>query len=274
MNKSRQVVVSGATGFIGQHFIPLLLNNNYQVLAIARDPIKAAKFDWFHDVDFIAGDFHEGKKNIRVEPGAGLVHLAWQDLPNYNSLFHIEQNLPFSYLFIKSLLSSGVGQVLVTGTCFEYGFQSGPIPSTAKPLPNNSYALAKDILRQELEFLAKKKSFILQWARLFYVYGKGQNSKSVLSQLDAAIENGDAVFNMSGGEQLRDYLPVEDVVKQLLNLYMSGIEGTCNVCSGKPISIRRLVEERIKERAAHIKLNLGYYPYPDYEPMAFWGIKD
>jgi len=28
---------------------------------------------------------------------------------------------------------------------------------------------------------------------------------------------------------------------------------------------------RIAERQADIQLNLGYYPYPDYEPMAFWG---
>ncbi len=27
----------------------------------------------------------------------------------------------------------------------------------------------------------------------------------------------------------------------------------------------------IAERRANIKLNFGYYPYPDYEPMAFWG---
>ena len=41
------------------------------------------------------------------------------------------------------------------------------------------------------------------------MYGEGQNPKSVLSQLDNAIENGQAIFNMSGGEQLRDYLPIK-----------------------------------------------------------------
>jgi len=44
-----------------------------------------------------------------------------------------------------------------------------------------------------------------------------------------------------------------------------------NICSGKPISVRQLVEKNILEAKAKIKLNLGYYPYANYEPMAFWG---
>ena len=51
------------------------------------------------------------------------------------------------------------------------------------------------------------------------------------------------------------------------------LNGIINCCSGIPISIRNLVENYLKENNKHIKLNLGYYPYPDYEPMAFWGIK-
>ena len=200
--------------------------------------------------------------------------MAWQGLPNYKSLFHFEDNLPFNYSFVKEFVLSGVSQVLITGTCFEYGFQSGPIASTTKPQPNNPYALAKDTLRQQLEFLSKEHPFCLQWARLFYMYGKGQNPKSVLSQLDTAIDNGDSTFNMSGGEQLRDYLPIEAVAQQLFDLYVSSTTGTYNICSGNPISVRRLVEERIKDRCASIQPNLGYYPYPDYEPMAFWGVRD
>lgn len=270
----RQVIVSGATGFVGQHLVPLLLDNNYQVVATARDAKKAAQFDWYKDVQFIASDFHKENQEIEVEYGAGLIHLAWQGLPNYKSLFHFEENLPLNYRFVKSLVLSGVRQVLITGTCFEYGFQSGPIASTTATLPSNPYAVAKDSLRQQLEFLCKEHPFCFQWARLFYMYGKGQNSKSVLSQLNTAINNNDATFNMSGGEQLRDYLPIEAVAQQLFDLYVSSKAGTYNVCSGNPLSVRRLVEDRIRERRSNIKPNLGYYPYPDHEPMAFWGVRD
>jgi nucleoside-diphosphate-sugar epimerase len=270
----RQIIISGATGFVGQHLVPLFLNNDYQVVATARDTNKAAQFDWFKDVQFIASDFHKDSTQIKVENGASLIHLAWQGLPNYQSLFHLEDNLPFNYRFVKSLVLSGVRQVLITGTCFEYGLKSGPIASNAHTRPNNPYALAKDGLRQQLEFFSREHPFIFQWARLFYMYGKGQNPNSVLSQLDAAIDNKDAAFNMSGGEQLRDYLPVEEVARQLFELFESRRSGPFNICSGRPISVRRLVEERIDEQRSEIKLNLGHYPYPDHEPMAFWGVRD
>jgi len=167
-----------------------------------------------------------------------------------------------------------VSQVLVAGTCLEYGFQNGPIPSTAETFPNNSYALAKDTLRKQLELLSREYPFRFQWARLFYIYGKDQNPKSLLSQLDNAINNGETKFNMSGGEQLRDYLPIETAVQQIYDLYISGGSGTYNICSGNPVSIRHLVENYIRKRGASIQLNLRYAPYLDYEPMAFWGIRD
>jgi dTDP-6-deoxy-L-talose 4-dehydrogenase (NAD+) len=104
------------------------------------------------------------------------------------------------------------------------------------------------------------------------MYGQGQHPNSLLAQLDQAIDRGDESFDMSGGEQLRDYLPVTEVAARLVALAEhSELSGPINICSGAPISIRRLVENRIAERNANITLNLGHYPYPDYEAMAFWG---
>lgn len=108
--------------------------------------------------------------------------------------------------------------------------------------------------------------------RLFYIYGKGQSEKSILSQLEKAIKNGDEVFNMSGGEQLRDYLHVNEVANQIADAALDNQKNNIyNICSGIPISIRKLVEDYLKQNNKSIKLNLGYYPYLDYEPMAFWG---
>ena len=83
---------------------------------------------------------------------------------------------------------------------------------------------------------------------------------------------GDKVFNMSGGEQLRDYLHISEIARQIVRLAMSQRDtGVINICSGNPVSVRRLAEQWLRENNWEIELNLGYYPYPDYEPMAFWG---
>ena len=274
MFKSKKVIVSGATGFIGQHLIPILLKDGYEVLAISRNQKRAEFLPWFKDVKFISYDFHSDKQITKVEGFRGLIHLAWQDLPNYNSSIHVKKNLPCSYRFIDSLIDKGVNQVLIAGTCFEYGLKSGAISSSSTTEPTTQYAIAKDTLRKKLTLLSLKKDFNLQWARIFYMFGKGQNSNSIISQLDFAIKNNQKVFHMSGGEQLRDYLPVEKASEKLSNLYKSGNKGIFNICSGKPISIRNLVESYIEKKNSNIIPKYGYYPYSVYEPMQFWGIQN
>lgn len=268
------VLVTGATGFIGRHLIPELLNRGHKVMAISRDQNKAQTMPWFKEVQYFAVDLDtlevDFLKNLSV-PDI-LVHLAWKGLPNYNSLFHFEENLFTSYNFIKKMVQIGVKQVLVTGTCFEYGIQYGPLSEDLVTNPVTAYGLAKDTLRKFLQQLNKKIPFILQWVRLFYLFGPGQNPNSLLEQLNMAIKNQQEYFYMSKGDQLRDYLSVEDAA-QIISKIIEHPEltGIINCCSGRPVSVRSLVEDYLKKKNSKIKLYLGYYEYPDYEPLAFWG---
>ena len=71
---------------------------------------------------------------------------------------------------------------------------------------------------------------------------------------------------------MRDYLPVEKVAEYIVKISMQDkVSGIINCCSGVPVSIRKLVEDYLEKKQKSIHLNLGYYSYPDYEPMAFWG---
>ena len=60
---------------------------------------------------------------------------------------------------------------------------------------------------------------------------------------------------MSGGEQIRDFLPVDVVASKIVD-YSLNLKGSniINICSGQPISIRRLVENWIKQNNWDIKL--------------------
>lgn len=271
-----KVLVTGATGFVGRHLVPQLLAAGHDVTALARNEVRAREFSWFDQVNFVACDIHT---QLKAAPRSlmqhdAVIHLAWPGLPNYKDLFHFEDTLPADYRFLKWLVEGGIKHLLVTGTCFEYGMQCGCLAEDLPTDPQNPYALAKDTLRKFLEILCPRYEVTLQWARLFYMHGSGQNSKSLLAQLDQALESGAKVFNMSEGEQLRDYLHVDIVARYLVVLFSKpDCSGPVNICSGRPISVRRLVERHLTQQSAAIKLNLGYYPYPDYEPMAFWGSR-
>lgn len=267
-----KIAVTGASGFIGRHVLAELSQQDVEIVAITRDPKRLTDFGKAHHViEFDIADPGVGSFEKLGRPEV-LIHLAWSGLPNYRSLHHFETELPRQFHFLKSLIEGGLTSLLVAGTCFEYGMQSGPLSPDTLPRPSNPYGYAKDALRQQLQFLKSVNSFNLTWARLFYLYGEGQSGASLYPKLKEAVLRGDTVFNMSGGEQLRDYLPVEEVARRIVNLSMAERgEGVVNICSGKPVSVRGLVEQWLCENNWKIELNLGYYPYPDYEPMAFWG---
>ncbi len=267
-----RLIITGATGFVGGHVVEAALARGHTVTAVGRDKAKAVGTAWASRVRFVAVDLHsEGFDPSVLGDANAMLHLAWPGLPNYRDPAHLERHLPANTRFLERMLAAGLRRLLITGTCLEYGVTNGPLSETMPTAPILPYAMAKDALRQRIEE-RRPPAAALIWARLFYMHGPGQNPKSVLAQLDAAIDRGDAAFPMSQGEQLRDYLPVTEVARRLVRLAETpGASGIYNICSGEPISIRRLVEMRTAERGATIQPELGRYPYPDYEAMAFWG---
>ena len=268
----KKVLVTGATGFIGNYLIQELLFRNFEIIATSSNTEKAESFKWFSQVTYKSLDFNQLNNSINYyeyfeEPDL-LIHLAWEGLPNYKEAFHVTENLPKHKLFLANLIKNGLKNVLVTGTCFEYGLQEGELNEEMECEPNNTYAIAKNELRIFLESF----KIDVKWLRLFYMFGKGQSQKSLISQLDNALNNNDEVFNMSGGEQVRDFLPVEIIAENIVNISMQNkVSGIINCCSGIPITVKQFVENYIEKKQKKIKLNLGYYPYPDFEPMHFWG---
>jgi len=267
-----RIALTGASGFIGRHVLRELLERDIAVVAITRDNTQLAEFEGrVQIVEFDLANVGEHTFDHLGRPDV-LLHLAWDGLPSYRSLYHFEHELPRQYNFLHQMVAQGLRSLVVTGTCFEYGMQSGPLTEDEKTRPANPYGFAKDVLRQQLEYLKQQRSYSFTWARLFYTYGEGQPETSLLPQLKKAVAQGVQQFNMSGGEQLRDYLPIGDVARYLVILALKQQDiGLINICSGKPQSVRGLVEQWLVENNWDIKLNLGHYPYPDYEPMAFWG---
>jgi len=269
-----KILVTGASGFIGQHVVRKLVSLGHEVIATGRDREKIRAFEWADMIRFIQADLNEANRNYFDFFGKPdiCIHLAWEGLPDYKGLFHIEKNLPANYAFIKNMFENGLEDITITGTCFEYGMQNGELSEDMPTMPNTPYSLAKDTLRRFIQELRNRNDFSFKWVRIFYLYGLGQNPRSLFAQLDTALERGDKVFNMSGGEQLRDYLPIEKAADSIAKIAtQKKVEGIINCCSGQPASIRKLVEDHIVASGKKIALNLGYYPYVDYEPMAFWG---
>ena len=256
-----RIAVTGATGFIGRHVVATLQALDESTLQ--GEPLEI--------IATTRGSGGEPAPLSRVR----LVQLDLQSPPD-DPLRHLSfPDVLVHLAFLGRAIRDGLKAVVVAGTCFEYGMQEGQLSEACPSRPANPYASAKDRLRGFLEDLQATHHFQLTWLRFFYLYGSGQPGRTLYSQLIQAIGRGDEVFDMSGGEQVRDYLTVTEAAGFVSSLDLrAGNAGVVNICSGQPRTVKSLVEGWVDEADASIRLNLGHYPYPAHEPMQFWGSNE
>lgn len=272
-----KVLVTGASGFLGHHTITTLLKHGINVVATCPHEKSIAHKPWRHLVEFHPYTLSDTEAistnlfNYFGKPDA-LIHLAWKGLPNYTNTAHIEDNFLQHYYFLKNLIENGLNNLTIAGTCLEYGMQEGELVETMPYRSENPYALCKNMLRESLQFLQTELDFSLKWVRLFYMYGEGQSPKSIIPQLEKALMEGKTSFPMSPGDQQRDYLSVQAVSENMLNIALQKeVTGIINCCSGQPVSVKQFIETYLETTQRQIKLETGVYPYATYEPMHFWG---
>lgn len=266
-----RIAVTGSSGFIGRHVVrQLSARPGIEITAIARRPDAPI----CASVTPVAFDIGEADTNVLDKIGRPdvLMHLAWGGLPNYRAAAHLESELPRQLGFLDACVNAGLRRLVVTGTCLEYGMREGCADESLLTAPATAYGQAKDLLRRHLDSRVAADGLQLAWARLFYLYGPGQASTSLYSQLRACVEAGAAEFPMSPGDQQRDFLPVDSAAAYLCALaFEAPNAGLVNVCGGTAKPILNWVTAWLSEWDADLTLRPGVYPYPDYEPHAFCG---
>jgi dTDP-6-deoxy-L-talose 4-dehydrogenase (NAD+) len=273
-----KVLVTGVSGFIGSLVVENLIIRGHEVFAFSRSIKSLQKFNWVNKIKVFECDFLG--KNFEppnfVEDCQVCIHLAWPGLSNYQAMSHLESAMLDNYFFIRKLLNKGLSSFLISGTCYEYGLTEGAIREDAITVPVTSYGLAKDTLHKFLLTLKEEQKFILKWARLFYVSGYHPDKKNIFSIIEDAKKrsiDGRVSVDLSGGDQVRDYLPVAEVARRICILAeRNDIDGNINICSGEPVAIKNIIVKYLGGEHKNLELNFGKVPYSKFEPMRFWGL--
>ena len=203
-----------------------------------------------------------------------IIFLSWPGLPNYLEEFHVLDNLNMSKKFLKLLFKKNINKIVIAGTCYEYGLLEGKLSESTKTAPITKYGIAKDSLRSFIELEAKKYKFDWCWLRIFYPYSK-QNKKTLYSSLIEAIKNKDENFPLGSGKQVRDFVPLEDISRQLLEItFNNKAHGIYNGGSGIPQSIKEFALSIVHKEKSNIKLKFGIYKDREYESNSYWANMD
>jgi nucleoside-diphosphate-sugar epimerase len=241
-----RVFMTGASGFIGAHLVPILLNAGCEVavLALPDDPMERLK-ETINQVRVIRGELNNMEAFAPLltdfRPDA-CIHLAWYVEPG--KYLDSSQNITYlvnSLRLLEMLIQINCQQVVMTGTCAEYDTDIGYLRETSPTKPTTIYAAAKLSLGIFGQQLSQNANIRFTWARLFYLYGKSEDKRRVVPAVINSLLH-DESFAATTGEQVRDFLHVEDVASALWFIVEHQLSGVLNISSGIPITIRALME--------------------------------
>ena len=209
---------------------------------------------------------------------AALVHMAAYGVSpqpcTLEKAFQI--NVTDSLLLVERAINAGISRLFLCGTCMEYGRNAENlefIPANTAFAPVGAYAASKAAQSMAIAALCQERNIPLTILRLFSVYGEGQHPDNFWPSLRRAALAGDD-FPMSPGEQIRDFIPVEQVAQaflKALELPPSALRSplVANVGTGHPQTLLAFAEHWWEKWGATGKLIPGALPYRDNEVMRY-----
>jgi dTDP-6-deoxy-L-talose 4-dehydrogenase (NAD+) len=262
-----KVAITGATGFIGQSLSKIIKNKNLKLIRTYNNTKPPSKKNKHLKLDI-------NKKNVDyykyLQKPDILIHLAWSNLDDFNHKNHLSKTLKAHKYFLSNLIKQGLSNLVVAGTCFEYGKKTGSLKEDCKTKPILKYAIAKNNLRKFLFNLQKKYKFNLTWLRFFYIYGYNKNRKTLTNILiDSSKKKKIIIVNSS---IKRDFLSVKNIAKyiSLLALKRENL-GIVNLCSGKSITLKSLINILNKEYKIKPIVKYEQIKLRNYESNNFYG---
>jgi nucleoside-diphosphate-sugar epimerase len=118
--------------------------------------------------------------------------------------------------------------------------------------------------------MAAAAGVAFSWARLFYLYGPMEDKRRLVPSVINALQHGEN-FPATAGEQVRDYLHVEDVALALWTLTREKHSSVFNIASGVPVTMRQLMETAGNIIGHGELIQFGALPYRHWEPMFICG---
>jgi len=254
MNKISKVLITGGAGFIGSA-LANSLRELYDVVAV--DNLSTG--DWGRvssqiekiNFDFALRPFEELCNLLR---GVDYVfHLAAVKLHNEenSNVKIIENNISATNSLIQACTLMGVKKIVFSSSLYAYGHTSFPEMDEGTALvPKTVYGVSKMAGEGLFRSEAQKTGLDYAIARLFFIYGPNQFAsggyKSVIVKNFERLLQGQPAIVNGVGDQVLDYVYLDDCVYYLKGLMFSDFSGVANISTGNGISIIKLVQEMLE----------------------------
>lgn len=268
----KTILVTGAGGFVGRHTLDALrARGGFAIHASSRERPSWAPADvTWHAADLMDGD--AAKLLIDTVRPSHLVHAAWFVTPG--QFWTSPENLPWvgATLRLARLFQEAGGRRLVAvGSCAEYADgDADHREEDAGPPPSTLYGAAKLATWTALAGFARQSGLSFAWPRLFGMFGPYEDGRRLVAQVMDSLDRGHPV-ELTDGLQVRDFLCGRDVGTAIASLAAGDVEGAVNIASGRPTTLRAMLEVLGDLMSAGHLLKFGARPRPRNEPARLTG---
>lgn len=245
----KNVLITGADGFIGSHLTELLVRQGYQVKALSQYN-SFNYWGWLEDVDCLAdievlsGDVRDPHYCRKITAGVDTVfHLAALIAIPYSYAApdsYVDTNVKGTLNICQAALDNGVDRVIHTSTSEVYGTaQYVPIDEKHPLQPQSPYSASKIGADAMAMSFFNAFGLAVTIARPFNTYGPRQSARAVIPTIISQIASQLKQIRLGDVTPTRDFNYVADTCRGLLALARSdkAIGETVNIGSNHEISV-------------------------------------
>ncbi len=262
------VLVTGATGFIGRQLIKELIRNNIQVTAVVRSQKKSLKlFQEINNLNLVCCEMskiYKLEEYVKNMPGYDtLYHLAWEGTSGDMRADYSCQcnNVKYTLDLINVAYKLGVKRFIGAGTLAEYDNLAYLPLDGANPNAVAMYAAAKISVHYMSKIECNRLGMEHVWGIFSNIYGVGNTTNNFVNFASRLMLAGKrASFTL--GEQNYDFVYISDFIK---GLFLLGEKGKNNceyfVGSGAPRKLKEYIYDIRNAIDSKIEVHLGEIPY-------------
>ncbi len=208
----KNILLTGASGFIGNHVRRCLHESGYGIISLCRNP--GEDFQPYDNEKVVKGNLSELELLKQVLAGCQIkacIHLAWEGIPDYS--FEMSQrNLTYGFNVLKLCRYLEIGQLIVSGSCWEYRLPHGRVNEGWALDDSNHFKATKNAFRMIAHAFCRESGIHFNWLRLFYVYGPGQREGSLIPYIKKELSEGKVPL-LKGAGNRNDFVHVWDVAR-------------------------------------------------------------
>ena len=250
--KNKTILITGGAGFIGSHIADKLIDDNKVTIIdnLSTGNLKNLKEPEHENLKILKEDIRNSNFNELTSGIDYIFHLAAMSsvpLSIEKPVECHEINVNATVKLLKSAVNNDVEKIIFSSSSSVYGDNKNmPLKETEPPMPTSPYAASNASCELYLKSFYESYGLNYTALRYFNVFGPKQDKSSqyaaVIPNFISAILKGKQPEIYGDGEQTRDFVYIEDIVKANINACKSDYNGIINVASGEKLTINRLYE--------------------------------